>query len=118
MRLFDTSFLINLVNNQTGAVEKARQADKEDDPAAISAITVHEYLLGVHLEYYESKRLGGEARQCEKRPSRLPSNPANLRDCRGEFEDPSASRTQRQTDSHERPLYRIHSPETQDTTRD
>jgi tRNA(fMet)-specific endonuclease VapC len=57
VRLFDTNFLIDLVNNQTGAVEKARQADKEDDPAAISAITVHEYLLGVHLEYYESKHL-------------------------------------------------------------
>lgn len=57
MRLFDTTFLIDLVNNQSGAIEKAKQVDSENDPAAISVITVHEYLLGVHLEYREPKRL-------------------------------------------------------------
>ena len=57
MRLFDTTFLIDLVNNHPGAVRKARQADKEDSLAAVSVITVHEYLLGVYLAYYESKQL-------------------------------------------------------------
>jgi tRNA(fMet)-specific endonuclease VapC len=57
VRLFDTSFIIDLVNNHPGAVEKAKQVDREEDPAAVSVITVHEYLLCVHLEYYGSKLL-------------------------------------------------------------
>jgi predicted nucleic acid-binding protein len=57
VRLFDTSFLVDLVNGQSGAVEKAKQVDRENDPAAVSVVTVHEYLLGVHLEYREPRRL-------------------------------------------------------------
>lgn len=57
MRLFDTSFLIDLTNNDTGAVEKAKKVDEEKSLAAVSVITVHEYLLGVHLQYSEPKEL-------------------------------------------------------------
>ncbi len=57
MRMFDTTFLIDLVNSHPGSVKKAAQVDEEDGLAAISVITVHEYLLGVHLAHYESKQL-------------------------------------------------------------
>lgn len=57
MRLFDTSFLIDLTNNDSGAVEKAKKVDEEKSLAAVSVITVHEYFLGVHLQYSESKEL-------------------------------------------------------------
>ena len=57
MRLFNTTYLIDLTNSDTGAVEKAKKVDGEESLAAVSVITVHEYLLGVHLRYSEPKEL-------------------------------------------------------------
>lgn len=47
MRLFDTSFLIDLVKGDEGAVGKAAEVDEERTPRALSVITVHEYLRGI-----------------------------------------------------------------------
>ena len=51
MRLFDTGFIIDLVNSHPGAVRFAREVDAEASLSAISAVTVHEYLFGVHFKY-------------------------------------------------------------------
>lgn len=55
MRLFDTTFLIDLLNGDKGAERLAHSVDEEKSLAAISAITVHEYLLGVHLAHGSDK---------------------------------------------------------------
>ena len=47
MRLFDTGFLIDLVDGDEGAVKKATQVDEEKTFSAISVVTVHEYLRGI-----------------------------------------------------------------------
>lgn len=57
MRIFDTTFIVDLVNSDPGAVELAEKQSKEDTPAIISAITVHEYLFGVRLRYGKSPEL-------------------------------------------------------------
>ena len=57
MRLFDTTFLVDLVNEDKGAVELAERIDEEKSFKGISVITVYEYLLGVHRLYGSSKQL-------------------------------------------------------------
>ncbi len=58
MRLFDTTFLVDLVNTDTGAAKLARTVDDENSVATISAVTAHEYLFGVHFRYgRDSSRL-------------------------------------------------------------
>ena len=57
MRLFDTTFLIDLVNEDKGAVGLAEKVDLDNSFKAISAVTVYEYLLGVHIVYYNTKLL-------------------------------------------------------------
>lgn len=57
MRLFDTSFLIDLVNGDEGAVKKAEETDAEVVFKAVSSITVHEYLRGVYYIHMHSKPL-------------------------------------------------------------
>lgn len=57
MRLFDTTFLIDLLNGDKGAETLAHKVDEERSLAAISAITVHEYLLGVYLAHAGEKAL-------------------------------------------------------------
>ena len=52
MILFDTSFLIDLVNGDAGAVKLASEADAKGEIAALSVISMHEYLLGIYLAYY------------------------------------------------------------------
>lgn len=51
MHLFDTGFIIDLVNSHPGAVRFAKEVDAEASLSAISAVTVHEYLFGVHFKY-------------------------------------------------------------------
>jgi tRNA(fMet)-specific endonuclease VapC len=51
MRLFDTAFVIDLVNSNRGAVALAKTVDGEASLAAVSAVTVQEYLFGVHFRY-------------------------------------------------------------------
>ncbi len=57
MRLFDTAFLVDVVNEDRGAEELARKVEREQSFAAISVITVYEYLRGVYYVYFSSKQL-------------------------------------------------------------
>jgi predicted nucleic acid-binding protein len=49
--LFDTGFIVDLVNSDKGAVELARVVDEQASLAAISSISVHEYLFGIYFRY-------------------------------------------------------------------
>ena len=60
MRLFDTTFVVDLVNGQPAAVRVAETVDEESSLAAISVVTVHEYLFGIHYRY---GREGGDMLQ-------------------------------------------------------
>lgn len=57
MRLFDTSFLIDLVEGDEGAAKKAEEVDAETLFKGISVITVHEYLRGVYYLYMHDEKL-------------------------------------------------------------
>lgn len=46
MWLFDSSFLIDLMKHDPGAIRKAREVDETAYIKAISAVTVHEVLRG------------------------------------------------------------------------
>lgn len=52
MRLFDTSFLVDLVNADAGATRLAKAVDETGSPAYISVVSIHEYLFGVYLKYH------------------------------------------------------------------
>jgi tRNA(fMet)-specific endonuclease VapC len=47
LKIFDTTFLIDLVNGDEDAVKKAKEVDKESTFKSISVVTVHEYLRGI-----------------------------------------------------------------------
>jgi len=51
MRLFDTTYLIDLINEHPKAVAKAKKVDQEQSLNGISVITAHEYLFGVYRIY-------------------------------------------------------------------
>ncbi len=55
MRLFDTTFIVDLVNSDPGAVGLAKKVDAEASLAAISAVSVHEYLFGVYFRYQKEE---------------------------------------------------------------
>lgn len=57
MRLFDTTFIVDLVNSDPKAARLAKKVDDEASLAAISAISVHEYLFGVYFRYREEALL-------------------------------------------------------------
>ncbi len=57
MRLFDATFLLDLVNDDEGAAELADRVDREVSFKAISVVTVYEYLLGVRSLCFSSKQL-------------------------------------------------------------
>ena len=57
MKLFDTTYLIDLVNGDEGAKRKAEEVDAEVSFKAISTITVHEYLRGVYYIYLHDESL-------------------------------------------------------------
>lgn len=57
MKLFDTTFLIDLVSGDEGAARKAEEVDAGVIFKAISTITVHEYLRGVYYIYMHNKPL-------------------------------------------------------------
>lgn len=57
MRLFDTDFLIDLVDGDQEADEKARLVDEEETLNAISITTVHEYLRGIFHLYSKDEEL-------------------------------------------------------------
>jgi predicted nucleic acid-binding protein len=51
LRLFDTGFIVDLVNSDEGAVGLAKVVDGEASLAAISAVSIHEYLFGIYFRY-------------------------------------------------------------------
>lgn len=57
MRVFDTSFIIDLSNNDAGATKLAQSVDEEHSVAAISVISVHEYIFGIYNRYFQGKEL-------------------------------------------------------------
>ena len=57
LKLFDTSFLIDLINGDAGALGKAEEVDAEALFKAISIVTVHEYLRGVYYLYAHDREL-------------------------------------------------------------
>ncbi len=54
MTLYDTSFIIDLINSDEGAKELANKADEEESVVAISAISVHEYLFGIRYRFHKT----------------------------------------------------------------
>ena len=76
MRLFDTTFLIDLVNGDKGAVEKAARVDEEAAFNAISVATAHEYLRGIFYLYHEdSKLLRSKLKRAEAELARFEALP-------------------------------------------
>ena len=57
MRLFDTTFLIDLVDGDEGAKDLAQRVDEQQTLKAISVITAHEYLRGVYYLFGDNPKL-------------------------------------------------------------
>ena len=57
MILADTSFLIDLINSDPGAVAKAKDIDNNQIPVTISSITVQEYLRGIYYLFGDDREL-------------------------------------------------------------
>lgn len=57
MHLFDTTFIVDLVNADAGAASLAKKVDEEASPSFISVISLHEYLFGVYFRYQRDKSL-------------------------------------------------------------
>ena len=57
MLLFDTAFIVDLVNANAGATRLAKKVDEEASASFISVITLHEYLFGVYFRYEKDKTL-------------------------------------------------------------
>lgn len=55
MRLFDTDFLVDLVNSEPGAARLAREIDEAGLPSFMSVVSVHEYLFGVRFRNRREK---------------------------------------------------------------
>jgi len=55
--LADTTFLIDLVNNDTGAVRVAKEIDLSNERLGLSIISAEEYLRGIYYLYWNDKRL-------------------------------------------------------------
>jgi len=55
--LFDTAFIVDLVNANAGAARLAKKVDGEASASFISVITLHEYLFGVYFRYEKDKTL-------------------------------------------------------------
>jgi tRNA(fMet)-specific endonuclease VapC len=66
MRLFDTTFLVDLVNRDPGSGKLAEKVEEERSFKAISVITVYEYLRGIHYVYSATKQLSEKLESAEK----------------------------------------------------
>ena len=55
--MFDTTYIIDLINADKEAVKKAEEIDSHGTTPALSVISAHEYLLGVHIRYQNDKPL-------------------------------------------------------------
>jgi len=54
--LLDTDYVMSLVRGDRRAINLAKRIEEELAYRAISIVTVHEYLLGVHLSYWRNKK--------------------------------------------------------------
>ena len=63
--LFDTTYLIDLVDGDPGAEAKAREVDALGVTKAISVITVHEYLRGIFYLYGGTPKLEEKLKRAE-----------------------------------------------------
>lgn len=63
MPIFDTGYIIDLTNGDSGAVTIAAQVDSGSDDKAISVVTVHEYLRGVFYHYSGKKQFETKLRK-------------------------------------------------------
>ncbi|MGQ9726775.1 MAG: PIN domain-containing protein [Candidatus Bathycorpusculaceae bacterium] len=57
MKIFDTTFLIDLIKGDKGAIQKAKEIDEKSAFKAISVVTVHEYLRGIYYIFSHDKNL-------------------------------------------------------------
>ncbi|MEM2937535.1 MAG: type II toxin-antitoxin system VapC family toxin [Candidatus Bathyarchaeia archaeon] len=57
LKIFDTTFLIDLVKGDKNAIQKAKEIDAEGTLKAISVVTVHEYLRGIYYLFNHDKKL-------------------------------------------------------------
>jgi len=64
--LCDTSFLVDLISGDEGAVKKANELDKIASLMAVSVITVHEYLRGVYYLYWNKEQLRDKLREAKE----------------------------------------------------
>lgn len=65
MRLFDTTFLIDLIDGDPDAKVLADRADREQAFNAISVVTAQEYLMGIYYLYSNSKVLKAKLEDAE-----------------------------------------------------
>jgi tRNA(fMet)-specific endonuclease VapC len=74
--LFDTTFLVDLVNADAGAARLAEAADQAGSPSYISTVTIHEYLFGVYFRYHgEREALRERIASAERDLSRFEAIP-------------------------------------------
>ena len=67
MYLFDTTYVIDLTNEDKGAVKKAKKIDSTPAFKAISVITVQEYLRGIYYLFSKDKKvLDSKLEEAEK----------------------------------------------------
>ena len=75
MILFDTDFLIDLVNGQIGSANIATELDEIGEQPALSVISIHEYLLGVYLTYNGKDNLKDKLESANRDLSRFKAIP-------------------------------------------
>jgi len=67
MYLFDTSYIIDLINEDDGAVNIAKKIDSTPTYKAISVITIQEYLRGIYYLFSKDKiLLDSKLKEAEK----------------------------------------------------
>ncbi|MEQ9715802.1 MAG: PIN domain-containing protein [Candidatus Asgardarchaeia archaeon] len=67
MWIFDTTFIIDLINSDPGAINKAKEIDESPSLKAISVITVQEYLRGIYYLFSKDEKILNEKlRRAEK----------------------------------------------------
>lgn len=55
--LADTTFIIDLINSESGAIAKAKLIDEDQIMIFISSITVQEYLRGIYYKFHSDEDL-------------------------------------------------------------
>jgi tRNA(fMet)-specific endonuclease VapC len=66
MRIFDTTFLVDLVNEDPGSGKLAVKVEEEKSFKAISVVTVYEYLRGIHYAYSTTRQFSEKLESAEK----------------------------------------------------